>query len=305
MSLSIIIPARNGHDFTSNCLQTILYSITALQLHGIQFVLIDDNSPEGDGIGALFRNFRRSATAHRVKIIRASHRLHYSTVFAVGLHFTEGDNVFFLSNDMSVTPHFLIAILGVAALSNDFGIVRGTSNWADSHPEYTIVPPEPISTYQDVATFSASRFSKLGFDHSEDRLLSGDAVLIKRQVINKIGVFDTRFFGYFGDLDYGMRAHLAGFKLVCAKGAWLHHQGSGYIKVEAQRGAPREKLDEERDRLVNSGYEIFQRKWGSLLPKAPIQANDFNQFSEAQRSAVSELKQEMPLSILSKLIIDE
>ena len=31
-------------------------------------------------------------------------------------------------------------------------------------------------------------------------------------------------FGYFGDIDYGVRAHLAGFKLVCAKGAWLFHE---------------------------------------------------------------------------------
>ena len=41
------------------------------------------------------------------------------------------------------------------------------------------------------------------------------------------------------------RAHLAGFKLVCAKGAWLFHSGRGHIVAEVNRsgaaGEAREK----------------------------------------------------------------
>jgi hypothetical protein len=50
--------------------------------------------------------------------------------------------VFFLSNDMYITPTFFSTVLSVAVLSSEFGIVRGTSNHTDSHPEYKIVPSE-------------------------------------------------------------------------------------------------------------------------------------------------------------------
>ena len=74
-----------------------------------------------------------------------------------------------------------------------------------------------------------------GLAFTEDQVLSGDSILVKRAVLERIGVMDTQFFGYFGDVDFGLRCHLAGFKLICAKGAWLRHEGAGHIKTEADR----------------------------------------------------------------------
>lgn len=41
--------------------------------------------------------------------------------------------------------------------------------------------------------------------------VAGAAMLIKREVVDKIGLFDERFFLYFEDLDYCLRAIKAGF----------------------------------------------------------------------------------------------
>lgn len=43
--------------------------------------------------------------------------------------------------------------------------------------------------------------------------VAGAAMLIKREVIDKIGLFDERFFLYFEDLDFCLRAAAAGFTL--------------------------------------------------------------------------------------------
>src|SRR5262249_41100383 len=150
---------------------------------------------------------------------------HYTGVFSIGLHLARGDNVLFVSNDMLMTPSFLTALISVSALRADIGIVRGTSNYVDSHPEHGVAAPTDLRAYKDVENFSRIVLERNGLASTEDRELSADAVLIKRSVIERIGVMDLRFFGYFGDIDYGMRAHAAGFKLVCAKGAWLFHKG--------------------------------------------------------------------------------
>jgi hypothetical protein len=76
-------------------------------------------------------------------------------VVSIGLHLARGDNVVFVSNDMVITPAFLTALLGVSALSADSGIVRGTSNYVDSHPEHTVQAPSEVKTYKDIEKFFA------------------------------------------------------------------------------------------------------------------------------------------------------
>jgi len=304
--ISLILPARNGGDLTQNCLRSVLHSLQALQLPA-QLILIDDASAPSEQIRARFEAVRTQAPGHEVKIIRATERLHYSRVFAVGLHFAKHDNVLFISNDMLVTPHFLLALLGVAALDARFGIIRGTSNFVDSHPEHTVALPGELKSYGDVLSFSASRFNDLGLHHVEDRMLSGDAVLVKRRLIERIGVFDCRFFGYFGDIDYGMRAHLAGFKLVCAKGAWLHHLGGGYVKTEAMAGGKDyATLMAERLKVVDDAYQLFKAKWDPTLPPhvAEVTLTDYCALAEraAPRPA---LACAVPPSLIATLVVDE
>jgi GT2 family glycosyltransferase len=189
--------------------------------------------------------------------------LHYTRVFSLGVHLAQHERVFFLSNDMLVTPHFLAAVLAVAALDSKFGIVRGTSNYTDSLPQHTVPTPMPMRNYQDVMNFSRAIFDMKVLSVAEDNVLSGDAVLISRALIDRIGVPDYRFFGYFGDLDYGMRAHLAGFKLVCAKGAWLWHEGAGYVKAQVNfDNIEPAEAKRRRMELVESGYQEFRNKWG-------------------------------------------
>lgn len=300
---SIIVPARNNREFTQRCLGTILHSIGALKLK-CEIVLIDDESEPDEKLVDLFRQFRSQAAGHEVKIIRSRKRQHYSGVFSIGLHHSTHDVIFFISNDMYVTPRFLQAELLVSALSRDFGIVRGTSNHTDSHAEHMVVPPEMPKAYPDVEAMSHKVFAQNACAYVEDRVLSGDAILIKREVVDKIGVLDLRFFGYFGDIDYGMRAHLAGFKLVCAKGAWLFHEGAGHVKGEMAR-ADNAQFDEFRRRrleMVDAAYQEFRKKWNIAAPEHYAELNSlyFFEQAEAQADRVS-LKCDFPLSVLNDL----
>ena len=258
---SVIVPARNGFEPTSICLGTLLHSVTRLNLK-CEFILVDDASDETERIQESFQSHRASAKGHETKIIRSRKHQHYTRVFSIGLPFATRDVVFFISNDMVITPYFLQALLLVSSLSREFGIVRGTSNYVDSHPEHIVRPQDILKDYRSVENFSQRVFGAQTCTNVEDSVLSGDAVLIKRELIDKIGVLDMRYFGYFGDIDYGMRTHLAGFKLVCAKGAWLLHEGGGYVKREMQRD--RILLEQARDKrlaLVEDCYREFRSKW--------------------------------------------
>lgn len=56
--------------------------------------------------------------------------------------------------------------------------------------------------------------------------VAGAAMLIKQEVVAKIGLFDPRFFLYYEDLDYCLRARLAGYTIHINPQVVAEHVGS-------------------------------------------------------------------------------
>lgn len=300
--LSIIVPARNSPDLTSRCIGSILFSLSRLQIDA-ELILVDDASAPSEQILDVFRHHRANTKGYEWKIVRSKKHQHYSGVFSIGLNLATRDAIFFISNDMTVTPSFLQATLLVSALSPEFGIVRGTSNYTDSHPEHRVEPPGELTGYKDILDFSRNTFGAHGARFVEDHVLSGDAILLKRALVDRIGALDLRFFGYFGDIDFGMRAHLAGFKLVCAKGAWLHHEGSGFVRREVETmGASFDERRAARLLDVAAAYEQFRRKWRIQSPEHYADSGAIHFFDHARAHANDvELKYVMPPSVMDDL----
>jgi hypothetical protein len=266
---SIILPARNAPQWTGRALASIRYSIEQLGWKDVEMILLDDNSDALLGIIPLFQEFIRQSK-FPCKIVRFKKHQHYSRIFSAGLSIARGDKVFFLSNDMIFTPDFFRLLMEVSESDQSIGMVRGTSNHADSHPNYSVAPPKAQMTFREILGFSRTRAEAHRQEFSFDSALSGDAILINRSLIDAIGVVDPAYPSYFGDVDYGLRALRAGFKLACAKGAWLFHEGAGHIKHQTQPDAGRE-------RLVQEAYDVFRAKWGCGLPERydPGQTIDF------------------------------
>lgn len=264
--LSVIVPARDAAGLTQLCLGSLLFTLRGFPGQ-VEVLLLDDASPD-PRIGELFADFRAKAS-HVVRIFRTRERRHYTGVFNLGLRHARGERIFFLSNDMQVTPSFLNTQLAVLGLKVDIASVRGCSEYTDSFPEHRVVPPFPLRGYEDILEFSAYVARYHGLAYTEDRLFSGDAVLLARQAVERLGAFDPRFFGYYSDFDYGLRAQQSGLRLVCARGAWLHHEGAGHVRDESAR----EQLSWEvvaarRNQLIQADWLKFREKWDPSAPES-------------------------------------
>lgn len=263
--LSVVMPARSGRALTAACLKSLFYTFQSMPGE-VEFLLLDDASDPAYGISPMYAQFAEKI-GRPVRAWRFTERQHYSGVFAFGLAKSTAPLVFFVSNDMQVTPSFISTLLGVAALVPEAGTVRGTSAYTDSFPDHKVVAPLPMRDYEDILSFSAWVAAHQRLAWVEDRLLSGDAILVRRALVDAIGVFDTDMYGYYSDLDYGLRAQRAGFRLVCAKGAWLHHEGAGHVKEEAAMDQrPFRDAHESRRTLIQAAYERFREKWDPTLP---------------------------------------
>jgi GT2 family glycosyltransferase len=263
--LSIVMVARNVRQSAMNCLRSLQISVAKLGMESqVELLLVDDASDPGQEVAPLMVDLRKQTRA-AVRVLRFTTRQHYTKALAHAFSVAQGDAILFVSHDMFVTPSYIRTLLAVAALDRSLGIIRGTSTYVDCFRNHVIVPPTPIRSGDDVIAFSEHVADHYGLTWEEDRLLTGDSMLIQPAVLEKVGVFDPRYYGYFGDIDYGLRVQRAGFKLACAKGAWLLHEGAAYYKNEAA-GKDMGPIHTARMKVVGEAYTAFRQKWNPSMP---------------------------------------
>jgi cellulose synthase/poly-beta-1,6-N-acetylglucosamine synthase-like glycosyltransferase len=265
--LSILLAIRNNRTGVTNCLASLQRVIAALALP-TEFILVDDDSDPAQQIPQLLLNFRNQLGATVLtRIVRFTQHQHYTRALAYGLSAAKGEHVLFISHDMIATPDYVRTLLAVGAADETIGLVRGVSQYVDCFPEHIVRPPMPMRSFEDLNTFAEYVARYCGLHYVEDRLLTGDSMLIRRAALDKIGVFDCRYFGYFGDIDFGLRLQRAGLKLVCAKGAWLWHEGAGAYKSDAEtQQRDLREVHDQRMQVVNAAYHLFRDKWSTDLP---------------------------------------
>lgn len=73
----------------------------------------------------------------------------------------------------------------------------------------------------------ADRFFKCDF-------VSGSLMIIKREVLDRIGLFDENYFLYYEDVDYSLRAEQAGFRIgIDSSYIYTHYEISGTNPMKA------------------------------------------------------------------------
>ena len=73
------------------------------------------------------------------------------------------------------------------------------------------------------------------FDRLEADGVSGCAMLIRREVLDRVGLLAEEFFFGFEDLDLCLRARAAGFRIACIGGAVMFHEGSLTLRGSRRR----------------------------------------------------------------------
>jgi GT2 family glycosyltransferase len=75
--------------------------------------------------------------------------------------------------------------------------------------------------------------------------VTGCGMLVRRQVFERIGLFDTRYFMYFEDADFCRRAQDAGFTVWCVPQARMWHK----VSQTAQRDKPFNRYHRARNQV--------------------------------------------------------
>lgn len=162
--------------------------------------------------------------------------------------------VWVLNNDTAAAPDALEKLVAAAAADPRIGLVgcpllEGTE--ADRRP----VPPGK-------KLWGAWRIPVLPRKGERPDYLSGACLLIRRNLLDDIGLFDEGFFFFFEDADFSHRALDHGWRLAVAEDAQVEHRGSATIR----------RMGELQACAYRAGHVRYLRKharhpfWGALPP---------------------------------------
>lgn len=204
-------------------LEALRPSIEALEPPGVDWELLVLDNGSADGTADWVRS-----TWPRARLIESANNLGFAAGNRRLVEEARGDAVAFLNNDTRVAPGWLRElVVALASAPDDVAAVSGlTLDWEGGRLDFG----------RGVMTFDGHGF-QLDFGRALDRarlpaagdeLLfpSGGNMLVWRDVYQEVGGFDQAYFAYLEDVDLGWRLWSAGWRVVHAPGARVHHRGS-------------------------------------------------------------------------------
>ena len=258
---SIITLCYNQVEYTTACIESILKHTT----EPIELVFVNNGSTDGTqdyleslvsgaggagGVGGAGRALSAEVTG--IKVVHNDRNLGFAAGVNQGIREATGDFILLLNNDVIVTPGWLGGLLTYARRSARIGLVGPMSNYVVG-PQQVLDPDYDLGKLDEYArAFSQQHAGRL---MRVSRVI-GFCMLIRREVVDRIGGFDITFgTGNFEDDDFCLRAVIAGFDIVIAGDVFVHHFGSVTFK-----GARMDYVT-----IMRENASGFAEKWGIEL----------------------------------------
>ncbi len=263
----------NDNLSTSQCLE----SLEKLNKKGydLYVVVIDNGSREKYETNKEYKNFD-------LKILYSGKNLGFSGGQNFGIKYAleqSADYIVVLNNDTIADENLIIELLNsfkdsVGAVSPKIYFAKGYEFHKDRYETEDLGKvfwyaggvidwKNVIGKHRGVDEVDRGQFDK----REETEVTTGCCMMVSREVFEKVGMFDDKFFLYYEDADLSMRMQKHGFKIIYESKAILWHKNA------ASTGSGSELQDYyiTRNRLVfGSRYASFRVKIALLRQSLKI-----------------------------------
>ncbi len=202
MKTSIVIPVYNGKQYLSDNL------LSVIALGADEIVIVDDASTDGSA-DYIAKNYPH------IKLIRHTKNLRFPISVNDGFKNSSGDIVFLLNQDLKPQKSLISNALKHFSDKNIFAVTfnERERSWAEG------IWKNGMLEFKN---------GKIDDQIHESLWASGGSAAFRKDLWNQLGGFDPIFSpGYFEDLDLGLRAKKAGYKIIWDPECKVDHQVSG------------------------------------------------------------------------------
>ncbi|GAB6041087.1 glycosyltransferase [Endothiovibrio diazotrophicus] len=274
-TVDVVVCVHNALEDVRRCLS----SVVRYTLPPYRIIVVDDGSAE-----ETMRYLEAFCAAQGSLRIRNDQARGYTFAANMGMRAADGDYVVLLNSDTIVGPEWVDRMVMAAESAPRIGIVGPLSNTASwqSVPRILVDGdwaenplPEGVSyceMSERVAAEAARIYPRLPF-------LNGFCMMIKRALIDDIGLFDEEAFGagYGEENDYCLRAGAAGWALAVADDVYVHHaQSKSYSH-------------ERRKKLADRAGRILAQKHGDEAIQAGVMHCRYDPAMEGIRARAEQM----------------
>lgn len=241
IKISIVILHFSHKDLTSQCLDSVAKLVTT----GFDLETIVVNNNPKENLESLKKKFPKIIflTSHKNLGFAGGNNLGIKKALK-----DKADFVLILNNDTILDKNLLIAFLKTAEKEKEAGIIAPKIYFAPGHEfHYNRYQPQErgkviwyagglidwqniICSHRGVDEVDQGQYDVL----STTDFASGCAMFVKKEVFDKSGLFNDKYFLYLEDVDFCQRAKEAGFKIFYDPQAKLWHINAGSSAVGSQ-----------------------------------------------------------------------
>jgi len=218
--VSIVIVSWNQEEYTLACLESVYGSI----LKDYQVILVDNGSSDNT-----VQNVRKRF--NNVKIIQNSTNLGYAIASNQGVKVTKGEYVILLNNDTTVKPDTFRKLLDFMQKNKKVGVAQAKLYWMSDKTRNdlvgTFLTPTGLVYYFGYGKKDDQRYKKI----RSIFFAKGAAMIIRKEVFNKIGYLDEDYITYFEEYDFCWRVWLAGWRIAYVPESVVYH----YLNISGRR----------------------------------------------------------------------
>lgn len=217
--VSIIILTYNSLKFIEKCLESVLNT----NYEKFEIVIVDNGST--DGTVELIQ--KRFGEEEKIKLIVNRENVGFAEGNNVGAKFAKGKYIVFLNADTIVDPNWINEVVKVMENNPDIGVCQSKLLLMDK-PEFFDSAGDFIDKYGVMMRRGGDIPEKdIGqYDRVEEIFSArGAAMIIRKDLFEEIGGFDTMYFLTYEDIDLCWRARLNGHKIFFVPKSIVYHKG--------------------------------------------------------------------------------
>jgi N-acetylglucosaminyl-diphospho-decaprenol L-rhamnosyltransferase len=257
MDLSVVIVSYNTRELLRGCLDSLFANLDAHVQHEV--IVVDNAS--ADGSVAMIRD-----SFPQVRLLANSQNRGFAASNNQAIRQSSGQHVFLLNPDTSVRKGALDSLMALLEERGDAGVVGPKLLFPDGsfqHSAFTF--PTLAMIFLDFFPLHHlfldsrinGRYPRSLYERADPFPIDhplGAALMVRRPVIEEVGLLDERFFMYCEEIDWCLRIKEAGWRIFCVPRAEIVH----YVGQST-----RQFRDEMYVELHRSRYRLYQKHYSA------------------------------------------
>lgn len=263
--LSIIVLNYNTRELLKNCLKSVADGIRSLtEVPKIEVIVVDNGSTDG----TINELKKLQAPSSNMALIESKKNLGFAAGNNLGIRKAQGKYILLLNSDTVIEHNTLSEMFSFMEKNPDVGVatcrVELSNGKIDPACHRGFPTPWASLTYfmgleklfPKTRLFGQYHLGFLPMDkpHEIDSP-TGAFYLIRKKVIDKVGLLDEDYFMYGEDLDWSFRIKQAGWKIMYYPYVKITH-----FKKQSGRAKDKGELREETDKYFYETMKTFYQK---------------------------------------------